>query len=59
MIEEYTSVQHGCIRFIDSYLFLSISLNSLVKTLDDNSQKTLENSKEEIVDNEEMLKIVN
>ena len=31
--EEYTSVTHGCIRLIDSYRFLSSSLNSLNKTL--------------------------
>ena len=30
--EEYISVTYGCIRFIDSYRFLSSSLDSLVKT---------------------------
>ena len=39
--EEYISVTYGCIKFIDSYLFLSSSLDSLVKTLVDNSYKTL------------------
>ena len=29
--EEYISVTYGCIRFIDSYRFLSISLHSLLK----------------------------
>ena len=57
--EEYISVSCGCIRFIDSYRFLSSSLDSLVKTIVGRSQKTLKNSKKEIVDNEEMLDIVN
>ena len=35
--EEYISVTYGCIRFIDSYRFLSSSLESLDKTLVDNS----------------------
>ena len=39
--EEYISVTYGCIRFIDSYRFLSSSLDLLVKTLVDNSHKTL------------------
>ena len=30
--EEHISVTYGCIRFIDSYRFLSSSLDSLVKT---------------------------
>ena len=57
--EEYISVTYGCIRFIDSYRFLSSSLDSLVKTLVDNSHKTVKNLKEEIVDNDEILDIVN
>ena len=44
-IEEYISVTYGCIRFIDSCRFLSSSLDSLVKTLVDNSNKTLKNLK--------------
>ena len=32
--EEYISVTYGCIRFKDSYRFLSSSLDSLVKILD-------------------------
>ena len=32
--EEYTAVKYGCIRFIDSYRFLSESLDKLVKNLD-------------------------
>ena len=31
--EEYISVTYGCIRFIDSYRFMSIGLDSLVKNL--------------------------
>ena len=56
--EEYISVTYGCIRFIDSYRFLSSGLDSLVKTIVDNSQKTLKNLKEEIVDNDEILNII-
>ena len=51
--EEYISVKYGCIGYIDSYRLLSSSLDSLVKTLVDNSQKTLKKLKEEIVDKEE------
>ena len=57
--EEYISVIYGCITFIDSYRFLSSGLYSLVKSLVDNSHKTLKNWKEEIVDNDELLDIVN
>ena len=57
--EEYISVTYGCIRFIDSYRFLSSALDSLVKTLVDNSYKTLKDFEEEIVDNDEILNIVN
>ena len=39
--EEYISVTYGCIRFIDSYRFLSSGLDALVKTLVDNSYKKL------------------
>ena len=56
--EEYISVTYGCIRFIDSYRFLSSSLDSLVKTLIDNSDKRLKDFKDEIVDNDEILDIV-
>ena len=48
----------GCIRSLDSYRFLSSSLDSLVETLVDNSNKTLKNLKEEIADHE-ILNIVN
>ena len=57
--KEYISVTYGCIRCIDSYQFLSSGLDSLVKTLVDNSHKTLKDFKEEIVDNDVILYIVN
>ena len=57
--EDYISARYGCIRFIDSYRFLSKSLHSLVKTLVDNSHKTLKDLEKEIVDNDEILNIVN
>ena len=57
--EEYISVTYGCIRFIDSYRFLSSGLDSLVKSIVNKSNKTLKNLKEEIVDNDEILNIVN
>ena len=56
--EEYISVTYGCIRFIDSYRFLSSGLDSLVKTLVENSKKILGDLKEEIVDNDYILNIV-
>ena len=56
--EEYIRATYGCIRFIDIYRFSSSSLDSLVKTLVDNSHKTLKNYKEEIIDNDEILNIV-
>ena len=57
--EEYISVTYGCIRFIDNYQILSSRLDSLVKTIVDNSHKTFENLKKEFVDNDEILNIVN
>ena len=56
--EEYISVTYGCIRFIDSYRFLSSRLDALVKTLVDNSHKKLKKLKKEIVDNDYILNIV-
>ena len=50
---------NACIRFIDSYRFLSTSLDSIVRTLVDNSHKTLKDFEEEIVDNDEKLNFVN
>ena len=57
--EEYICVIYGCFRFMDSYRFLSSSLDSLIKTLADNSHKTLKIWKEEIIDKDEILIIVN
>ena len=39
--EEYIVVKNGCIRFIDSYRFLSESLDKLVKNLDEDDFKIL------------------
>ena len=50
---------YSCIRFIDSYSFLSRSLDKLIKTLVDISHKTLKNLEEEIVDNDEIMGFVN
>ena len=43
--EDYISATYGYIRFIDSYRIFSSSLDSIVKTLVDNSTKTLKNLK--------------
>ena len=39
--EEYIAVKYGCIRFIDSYRFLSESLDELVKNLNEDDFKIL------------------
>ena len=57
--DKYISVIYGCVRFIDSYRFPSSRLDSLVKTLVDNSHKTLKDLKKEIVANDEILNFVN
>ena len=57
--QEFISVRFGCIRFRDSYRFLSSSWDSLVKTLVDNSHKILKDFEEEIIDNDEILNIAN
>ena len=56
---EYFSVTYGCIRFIDSYRFLSSSLDSLLRKLVVSYLKTLKSLKKETVDNDEMLNILN
>ena len=38
---EYNSVSSGCIRFFDSYRFLSMSLDGLVKNLNEDDFKIL------------------
>ena len=55
----YISVACGCLRFIDSFRFLSSSLNSLVKRLIDDKHKTLKDLKKEIVGDDIVLNIVN
>ena len=57
--EEYISIRKVCFRFIDSYRFLSSDLDSLFKTIFGNSHKTVKDLKEEIVDIDELLNIVN
>ena len=57
--EEHISVTYGCVRFIDCIRFSSNSLDSIFKTLVDNSHETLKNLKEEIVGNDDIIKIVN
>ena len=57
--QEYISVIYGCIIIIDSYRYLSSSLDKLVKAVVHNSQKTLKDLKEEIADNDEKLNNVN
>ena len=57
--EKIISVTYGCIRFIDSCRFQSSSLDSLVKTIVDNSNKKLKDLKKEIIDDDEILDILN
>ena len=57
--EEYISVRYACIKFINGYRILSSWLAKLVKTLDDNSHRTLKILKEECVDNDEIMNNVN
>ena len=53
--EQHISVTYGCIRFLDTYRFLSSSQHTLVKALVDISNKTLKGFKETIVDNDEIV----
>ena len=57
--EEYISVTYACLGFFDSYRLLSSSLDSLVETLVDNSNRILKILMKQIVDNDDLLKIVN
>ena len=57
--EEFISVTFGYSKFIDNSRLLSSSLDSLVKTLGDNSDERLKISKKEIVGNDGTLNIVN
>ena len=56
--EKYISVKYGCIKFIDTYRFLSSSLDKLVKTLVDNSHETLKNLKKEVFGDDKILNII-
>ena len=42
--EEYISLRYSCFRFIDSYKFLSMSLDGLVKDLNEDDFKILKNN---------------
>ena len=57
--EEYKLVSYGCKRFFDSYSFLSSSLDSLVKSLVDNSHKILKNLEKEILGDDVIIKMIN
>ena len=57
--EKYISVRYGCIKFIDTYRFLSKSLDKLIQTLVDNSHKTLKNLKEEVFGDDKILNAIN
>ena len=57
--EKRISVRYGCIKFIDTYRFLSSKLDKLVQTLVDNSHKTLKNLKKEVIGDDKILNIIN
>ena len=57
--EDYMSVTYRSIKIIDSYRFLSNRLNSLVKTVVDIIQKTLESLKKGILGEDNVLNNVN
>ena len=50
---------YGCIRFIDSYRFLSTTLGSFSKTFVDNEHKTITYLEKETFDDDFILNIVN
>ena len=56
--EEYISITYGCVKFMDSYRFLSSSLYILIITLAYNSLKSIGNLKKEFVDTDHILIIV-
>ena len=57
--EKNISVKDGCIKYIDTYRFLSSSLDKLVQTLVDNSHKTLKNLKKEVIGDDNIININN
>ena len=57
--EKYISVKYGCIRLIDTYRFVSSSLDKIVQTLVDNSHKTLKNLKKEVIGDDKILNNLN
>ena len=54
--EEYISITFVCLRVIDRFRFLSNSSNSLVKTLVYINHKTLQNLKNELIGDDNILK---
>ena len=56
--EKYISVTYGCIKFIDTYRFLTGSLDKLVKALVDNSNKKLKDLKKEVNGDDKIINII-
>ena len=56
--EKYISVTYGCIKFIDTYRFLTGSLDKLVQSLVDNTDKKLKDLKKEVFGCDKVLNIV-
>ena len=56
--EKNISVKYGCIKFIDTYRFLSSSLDKLFQTSVDNSHITLKNLKKEVSGDDKILNIL-
>ena len=57
--EKCISVKYGCVKFIDTYRFLSSSLDKLVQTLVNNSDKKLKDLKKEVIRDDKILNIIN